>query len=352
MQRVSELVHRPEVALLGLGWLSVLGAGLRGQQSLRKYRAWCSPCFGRMRSDGKPLYAPLQWDFAQIRCCAIHGCTLSVRCSACGKQSPVARERRHHLGLCDTCGVALEASEGEDLAADFSIEIEKSRALSEQLGLLFGCVQQVVPDDVPSFADLIVRLHRAGCTVSASELARRMGCSKGTISDLAKGRGMPSLDLLLRLATALAVPLPDLLLMSDQRGGLARRRVKHAPITWPARRRPRKNWHEVQRAFEFEATSPIPASVPHLARRTGVDPKHLNIRLPEKVLLQRQRHSANAEQERKVRVARALVLIEEAWEGEVTSQRKVADAIGVGRSRRCFREAWEDAGRLTDHESG
>lgn len=53
--------------------------------------------------------------------------------------------------------------------------------------------------------------------MSLSELARRAGVSKATLSGIESGRGNPTLDTIERLAIALAIPVSDLLVRQEPR---------------------------------------------------------------------------------------------------------------------------------------
>ena len=63
----------------------------------------------------------------------------------------------------------------------------------------------------PTFAEIVISLHRRGLSVGRSELTRRMGVSKGTVSSLMNDHAQPGIDLLLRLSTSYGVQLPELL---------------------------------------------------------------------------------------------------------------------------------------------
>jgi len=56
-----------------------------------------------------------------------------------------------------------------------------------------------------------IRLRREQRGMSASELARRAGVSKATLSGLESGRSNPTIDTLDAVAVALGIPLADLL---------------------------------------------------------------------------------------------------------------------------------------------
>jgi transcriptional regulator with XRE-family HTH domain len=63
-----------------------------------------------------------------------------------------------------------------------------------------------------------IRRRRDQRGMSASELARRAGLSKGTLSALEGGRGNPTVETLDALAVALRLPLTDLLVRDTEPG--------------------------------------------------------------------------------------------------------------------------------------
>lgn len=334
MQRTAELTRQPTVALLGLGWLA---GCVTSQHCLRKQRAWCGACFFEMKEHGRVPYLPMLWSFVQLARCPRHGVLLTERCASCGRGSPMTRERTGRLGECGSCGKSL--ADGKLLTtpeAEADGSSARDGAIAEQLGrLLLAARNDSEGIRQPLFSHLIVELHRRGCSVAPSELVRRMGVSKGTISELLNGRSEPGLDLLLRLATALAIPLPDVVL------GPSDTQLLHVgkPIEWPSRTKPRKDWGQVQMALQLEATLTQPVSLPSLARQVGVDPKHLSVALPAESSALRSRHRAAAKAAQQSRVNEVVRKLIDAGT-PCQSKRAAARAIGIGRTRRCFVEAW------------
>ena len=60
------------------------------------------------------------------------------------------------------------------------------------------------PSDIVSVVSLSLRRERARAALSLTELARRAGIAKSTLSQLENGSGNPSLETLWALGTALA----------------------------------------------------------------------------------------------------------------------------------------------------
>ena len=67
-----------------------------------------------------------------------------------------------------------------------------------------------VPADVVALVSMSLRRERARAGLSLTELARRAGIAKSTLSQLESGTGNPSLETLWALAHALGVPLSRL----------------------------------------------------------------------------------------------------------------------------------------------
>jgi transcriptional regulator with XRE-family HTH domain len=67
------------------------------------------------------------------------------------------------------------------------------------------------PSDIVSVVSLSLRRERARAALSLTELAKRAGIAKSTLSQLENGSGNPSLETLWALGTALGVPLSRLI---------------------------------------------------------------------------------------------------------------------------------------------
>lgn len=67
------------------------------------------------------------------------------------------------------------------------------------------------PADVVALVSMSLRRERARTGLSLTELARRAGIAKSTLSQLESGTGNPSLETLWALGTALGVPLSRLI---------------------------------------------------------------------------------------------------------------------------------------------
>ncbi|TVZ02839.1 XRE family transcriptional regulator [Trebonia kvetii] len=67
------------------------------------------------------------------------------------------------------------------------------------------------PTDIVALVSMSLRRERARAAVSLTELARRAGIAKSTLSQLENGTGNPSLETLWALGTALGVPLSRLI---------------------------------------------------------------------------------------------------------------------------------------------
>jgi transcriptional regulator with XRE-family HTH domain len=67
------------------------------------------------------------------------------------------------------------------------------------------------PADIVALVSLSLRRERARAALSLTDLARRAGIAKSTLSQLENGTGNPSLETLWALSTALGVPLSRLI---------------------------------------------------------------------------------------------------------------------------------------------
>ncbi len=123
-----------------------------------------------------------------------------------------------------------------------------------------------------------VRLRREQRGLSAAELARRADLSKATLSALEGGSGNPTIDTLESLAVALALPLTDLLVATDddarsvlvratptdgaeiQRELLTRVRGPHALEAWRLR---------MPSNTEFDGVPHAAGTIEHLYVATG-----------------------------------------------------------------------------------
>jgi transcriptional regulator with XRE-family HTH domain len=77
---------------------------------------------------------------------------------------------------------------------------------------------QASPDNIVALVSLSLRRERARAGISLTELAKRAGIAKSTLSQLESGSGNPSLETLWALGTALGVPLSRLI--DPPRGGI------------------------------------------------------------------------------------------------------------------------------------
>lgn len=332
MRRVADLVGHPEVETLGLSWLA---DRVRAQHVFRSDRAWCPACLAEMQA-GPGLHTPLIWGLASVTHCARHGVRLRTACPACGAKGSIRRVGAGDGANCASCRGTLTGVDGE--AAEPMSEVEA--AVLEQLGLLVSVVaSQAVGSESPSFGEIVTTLHRRGHHVQACEMARRMGVSKGTVSTLMSGRTQPGIDLLLRLSTAYGVQLPDLLLRRPGDREWLERAARHHPVVWAARARPRIDWAASQRVLELEMASEAALPVAQVAKRLQIDPRHLMTQRPECAAVLSERYQMRIRQEREREGERVLAMVQAL--DEWPSQRAVARDIGVSRTSRGFRGAWQ-----------
>jgi len=332
MERVAGLTAQPDVRRLGLSWLS---GRVRAQHVLRTHRAWCPDCMAEMKTE-RTGYAPMLWSLASVRCCARHGRRLQESCATCGAQLSIRRINGKVWDRCTSCGNGLvpRGAGSGDLPSALDI------AVLEQMGLLVSAAP--APGEAPNaprFVEIVAALHRCSHRVVPCEMARRLGVSKGTISSLMSEQAQPGIDLCLRLSTAYSVQLPDLLLKRERNQAWLQGPVRHAPVVWAARAKPRVDWASVQRALDLEIGSEAALPVSRIAQQVRVDARHLAMRWPECTTALTERYRASVESDRGRERERIQGLIRSV--DEVVSQRAVARMVGISRSARRFREAWQ-----------
>jgi len=84
------------------------------------------------------------------------------------------------------------------------------------------------PADMVALVSLSLRRERARTGLSLTELARRAGIAKSTLSQLESGTGNPSLETLWALGLALGVPVSHL--VDPPRGGIQVIRAGEGPV--------------------------------------------------------------------------------------------------------------------------
>lgn len=331
MRRIADLVGRPDVELLGLSWLA---GRVRAQHVFRANRAWCCTCLAEMKA-GRTPYAPTTWSLAGVKHCARHIKRLREHCPACGVRISIRRVGAGDWDLCAACGCFL-TTDGSGAVEQPSV-IEA--AVLEQMGLLVSVAAASGGQrGQPTFVETVAALHRQGHRVNPSEMARRLGVSKGTIGSLSSERTQAGIDLLLRLSTAYGIRLSDLLLKRPGDVAWLQLPVRHAPVVWPARKKPRINWACTQQALDLQVNSAAALPVVQVAEKLGVDARHLAVRRPECATTLTGRYQERLGRERMAEGEHMLTLIRTVHDW--TTQRAVARCLGVSRSSRRFREAW------------
>lgn len=331
MRRVADLVERPEVAALGLSWLA---DRVRAQHVFRPHHAWCPTCLTEMQ-EGQAFHMPMIWGLATVTHCPRHRMRLQTACPSCDAKGSIRRVGTVEENRCASCGGTLATIGCE--AGDPPSELEA--AVLEQMGLLVSVVPAQNPDGAaPRFAEIVTTLHGRGHHVKACEMARRMGVSKGTVSTVMRGSSQPGIDLLLRLSTAYAVRLPDLLLSRPGDRDWLQQLARHQPVIWPTRARPRIDWPSSQHVLDLEKSSAAALPVAQVAKRLKIDPRHLMTQRPECSAVLSERHRVRKRREQAEECERVLAMIESI--DDCSSARSVARSIGVSRSSRGFREAW------------
>lgn len=243
-RRVSCLVIERLSLLTGVGNLGRLvfrpAFGIDLSQAFRVVRAWCPRCL----ADGTP-YDRLAWTLRVAHVCGNHGCLLVECCVRCGRS-----HRPWHASAtpsaCPYCGHTL-AGDGQPCEAPTSS------------GVAANLVALAQRDDLPDRAQVAAAMSRAldgigGITVAA----RRLGASKGDLSELTRGRVRPSLALVCAVISLAATSLDAFLC------GAPRVRVENRPARRPSRP---DRIDAVRSAMNRAARMPVPPSIRQIARR-------------------------------------------------------------------------------------
>jgi len=331
MRRLAELTGQAGAADLGLSWLV---GRTRAQHVFKATRAWCPDCLFQMR--GGDSYVPLIWSLAGASCCLQHRRQLVDRCPHCGRASSYQRSAAIHADKCASCDGNLATAGGPGDEVNMSpIEM----AVLEQLRMLVSTVaSRKCGVRMPTFGEIVKALHRLGHPVGPREMSRRMGVSKGTLSSLLRGRGEPGIDLLVRMSTAYALPLLDLIGMNSNGECWLKERALSEPVVWLTREKPRIDWVSTQRKLDLELSSETARPVAQVAAKLNLDARHLAVRQPDRAaaVLRKYQARLGRDQAQAIENLGAQIVALKEW----PSQRAVARQMGVPRNARRFELAW------------
>ena len=236
----------------------------------RGARAWCSACYEEQKGCGKAIYDPLLWTVALVTLCPRHLTRLEEECPHCRRRSmPLAVYSRP--GHCSHCqewlGKPVESADrhGHNPEAAPDPALMRAQIIGDLIrmapaldgvalhrvwiGNLKACIETVVNGSLGAFAGI--------CQISRSPLTSYLD-----------GRGLPSLDVMLRMSQNLGIPLTAFLEIEPQKAvalwEAAKQNVSGAvPV---ARSRPLK---EARLALQQAALEQPPPSLTEIAKRLG-----------------------------------------------------------------------------------
>ena len=192
----------PEIAKLVQPTLS---RQLAWYKNTRPEAAWCPLCFSDWAKNGLPIFRPLLWSFASVRCCPIHHVFLRERCPGCSRTFNHFASCSWPL-LCPECGRALSEKEnrsGNNDEVPGAYESFCGPAVADLLAWGLGrTLEHVQPG---CFATNIRNaIAELGSEYTLGELTR---ISRPVIHTWRNGQRRPVLPALLRLSYCFDVPV-------------------------------------------------------------------------------------------------------------------------------------------------
>lgn len=348
--RLAALTGCDEVRALGLGrFAGRLPTGL----ALRQQRAWCGKCFHDSRTRGEEAHLQLLWTLAGFDRCVIHGEVLETQCPCCGRRCKPSRSWHRDLDHCPWCGKDL--ADGRPHGARSFAQL--ARRGDAEVDLFLGKVLAAFVAWASSPSNTVVAGNLRGLIDRAldrkharhlSHLAVSASIPLSTLSGLPKKKGLPSLQILVRLAGAARVPLASVFSAVDipEDGPRPPPGLKHLARLKTNRRH---LWDEVQREVNAVVASGEAVSLLQLSKRFGVDQSALvdNISSEARqVLLERAKVARiQARQSRLAEVvARIRVAVDQlSAEGVRASARTVSEHLDAPVGTPYFRAAYKKA---------
>jgi hypothetical protein len=347
--RLAELTGRSNVAWLSLG----LFAGSLSQCGLqRQMRAWCTQCVKETREAGAEQYWPLVWSIPDYLVCHKHSTYLTSCCPTCQYASPLKRPWKGAMHNCPQCELPLDAGRGDAagscrrrrmIRADFA---SYDSVASAVIGELASNLAKIYADGLEvrnNFARLVRHVgETTGTMAKAGTLARVAGLSKATAHSLSHAKLLPSLTVLVRLSVVFDVSLSGLICPELWHTDVSQgRKIEGVP-----RRRPpiKRDWSHIQSLLEKAASEERPISPNAFSRSLRLCPTYLSRKLKsDKDRLSMARRLTSKEdftiRAEGLAIKIAAAVTEFTSQGRKVSDRKLAAALGVHRSKALFKEA-------------
>lgn len=202
--------HRDLRHLTMLTWARVLPRSAL----LRRFRAWCDSCLRVWRQAGQPIYEPLLWALRAVTVCPYHRHLLRQLCPHCERLiGPL--DCRSRSGYCSRCGQSLvPTAAGSGTCTTLSSnELTWATWVASTFGELLSTAPHIAcPPTREQLVETIGLCIRCISGGNASEFARLMHVGRGDVSKWQRGKALPRLDLLLKIAYRLGASLPEFLL--------------------------------------------------------------------------------------------------------------------------------------------
>lgn len=271
-------------------------------------RRWCPRCLHESEAQGHP-YGQLLWEIGCVEACPKHGIRLMAE-HGCGADEAIPPLRIKPLPhLCRSCGRSLALPPYSEIQPADDAIVAFARAIGE---LLTSPLYEEHPREANrTIADFLVDAIQTVEDGFSSKAVRRIGASKGEVSDWLHRRHLPSLPQAARIACAYGVPLSDALLgrggirPTPYRFGKALRRPTFKPYQ---KRYMVPNVEEKLREF---LTLPIPPSEAEAAGMVGATTKWIRIHHPDLCSAIARRRADWSEQEAHRRRDERLRVVEE-----------------------------------------
>lgn len=285
VQALEELTLRRDLALLTM---LPYKEALSGVSLLRRTKAWCCTCYEEWREAGQVIYEPLLWLLSVVTLCPRHALPLEVRCPHldCARQQfPLTAQGQP--GYCPWCGRWVGSKKNCGNLKLTDEEQAKQLQDSEMVGALLAATSHASARFLKGlFAWIISTCVDQLAEGKASVLAHQLQVESSTIQQWQRGRNVPQLETLVKVAAALNISLFDLLVgevnalsisptMEQARGiSPTRSRKRRKPKT------PKQQQREALEAVIRNSEDP-PPSMQEVASRLQYDYSRLTKDFPD-----------------------------------------------------------------------
>lgn len=352
VQVLTSLTCRPDLSLITmLPWANVLSE--RGL--LRATRQWCPRCYEEWQHAGQVVYDPLLWAIASVSVCPRHVLRLVQQCHRCQQTVPWLSWHAHP-GHCTVCSGWLGSSSTEQ---ELSV-VEETQAIqsAELVGTFLATAATSAPRaNQSSFTIALTNLIQRETQGNQAAFARLVGLPKTTLWELATGRFLPQMPMLVRLCLQLQVSLPSLLTGKETISSPAACQPLPTQHTKHRRARQALNLEQMHQALEdvLADTSSVPPSLRSVALRFGYPPRTLTTHVPELCQAISRRYQAyrKAQGAQKIEALRQKVratAYELYAQGHLPTYRAVGLALGATgyfreqQARTALHEVWRELG--------